>query len=191
MKERSGRSGELCWLDNKSWWEVTREERYFCAELYCAIKHDIDKFVCFLQERYGSTIAPISGFQVGFEVCFYRDWIHMGSNGKPEVPENLSRKRTFDLALFSDSQILIIEAKAHEKLNGKELESIRMDKKLVQQCTGVPVVHTTAIVSSRYSPRRSTVANFSLTPLMRWKQLAEVYGQYAQIFLRADSIYGD
>ena len=117
--------------------------------------------------------------------------MHMNRNGELDIPKNLSRKRTFDLALFSDSQVLIIEAKAHERLDGKELANIRMDRNLIQQCTGVPVVHTAAIVSSRYSPRGSTVANFSLTPLIRWKQLAEVYGQLSQIFLRADSIYGD
>ena len=191
MKEHDGRTANLRWLNNKNWSEVTREERYFCAELYFAIKHDTGRFVCFLRKRYGTAIAPHSAWQVGFEVCFYRDWMHMNGNLDPDISSKLSLSRTFDLALFSNSRFLIIEAKAHQGFTGADLANIRKDRKQVQYCTGVPEVHTAAIISSRYSPRTSTVANFSLTPPICWKQLAEVYGEKAEIFLRADSIYND
>ena len=191
MKGHDRRTDELRWLNEKHWSEVTREERYFCAELYFAIKCDTETFVCFLRKIYNKSIAPHSAWQVGFEVCFYRDWMHMNRNLERRTTDKLSQKRTFDLALFSDSQILIIEAKAHQRFKGKELANIRKDRKLVQCCTGVPEVHTAAIISSRYSPTKSTVANFSLTPFICWKQLAEIYGQKAEIFRRADSIYND
>jgi len=38
----------LSYLKNKNWSEITREERYFCAELYFAIKGNETDFVKWL-----------------------------------------------------------------------------------------------------------------------------------------------
>ena len=100
-------------------------------------------------------------------------------------------KRTIDLALFSNSQIILIEAKAHQGFTSKEVESFSNDKTSTQDCTGVSTVHTAGIVSSKYSPRSTTLKDFSLTPLLHWSDLAKLYEQSATIFLRADEIYKD
>ena len=115
--------------------------------------------------------------------------MHQGSDIDPN--KELSKKRTFDLALFSSSQIILIEAKAHQGFTSKEVESFSNDKTSIQDCTEVSAVHTAAIVSSKYSPRSSTLKDFSLTPLLRWKDLAKLYEQSTRIFLRADQIYND
>ena len=41
--------GGLDWLENrKTWAQVTREERFFCAELFFVIRQDVRRFVEFL-----------------------------------------------------------------------------------------------------------------------------------------------
>jgi hypothetical protein len=36
------------YLGNKRWNEITRDERYFCAELFFDIKQDVNQFVKWL-----------------------------------------------------------------------------------------------------------------------------------------------
>lgn len=107
--------GELKYFGNKSWSDITREERYFCAELFFDIKNNIKAFIYFLNKRFKTNYNIDQHWEVGFEVCFYRDFLFDKGNKVRET--EYSDKRTFDLCLFSNKEILIIEAKADQKFD--------------------------------------------------------------------------
>ena len=194
MNKQQIANGGLSWLGNRQWWEVTREERYFCAELYCAVKENISKFIAFLDSKYPRKINMNSNWKVGYEVCFYRDWAKMYPEKsrivQAERDRPLSKKRTFDLALFSNSQAILFEAKAQQCFTAKQAEEFESYRELFRLCTGVAEVHTAAIISSKYTPRDTTTKYFSLNnPLISWEMLACLFDSKSQIFRRADSIY--
>lgn len=109
----------------KTWLEITREERYFCAELFFEIRKDINKFIWFLNEQTELNLNEDQNWEIGYEVCFYRDLLY---SKKIKVRETLfPAKRTFDLCLFSKSQMIIIEAKAQEKFEEEQLSELLKD----------------------------------------------------------------
>ena len=191
MKMNESSNPGLDWLAKRQWWEVTREERYFCAELYGCVQRDIHCFISFLQRNCRPVIGSRRNWEIAYEVCFYRDWLHAQRNAPKELYRELSRKRTFDLALFSDSEIVIFETKAHQCFASKQLKTLPTDRERVVQCTGIKSVHTAGIISSLYRPRASTLEAFTLQPLITWEELARLYGDQTAVFERADAIYGD
>jgi hypothetical protein len=121
------------YLNGLNWKDVTRDERYFCAELYFEIKQDTLAFVKWLKEY---NVTPISDeemkaeWEIGFEVCFYRDYIfkHGDDTGEKSIRNSkYSQKRTFDLCLFSQNRIIIIEAKAQQGFETNQNEEFRKD----------------------------------------------------------------
>ena len=74
------------YLDKKNWIDITREERFFCAYLYFDIKKDVNNFINWLNEntldpKYNDKKIHLGldvkqEWDVGFEVCFYRDYKH-------------------------------------------------------------------------------------------------------------------
>ena len=66
------------YLKGLYWRDVTRDERYFCAELFFEIKKDVPAFVKWLQQN---KVVDINAnelqaqWEIGYEVCFYRDYI--------------------------------------------------------------------------------------------------------------------
>lgn len=113
----------------KPWSEITREERYFCAELFFEIRKDSKKFIQFLNSNPTLNLNISEEWEVGFEVCFYRDFLYsIGKSVKVEYNEiKFPQKRTFDLCLFSKSTIVIIEAKVFENFDEKQLKSLYKD----------------------------------------------------------------
>ena len=99
------------WPIPGGWDTVTKEERHFCAELYRIVRQNPDQFKCLLDlintegqwySDYKSRINPSSNWEIAYEMAFYRDYpSKMGSD-----------HRKFDMALFSDNQFVIVEAKA-------------------------------------------------------------------------------
>jgi hypothetical protein len=117
-----------------SWAEVTRDERFFCAHLHMLIeKIGVSGFVAFLNTKEGIDIDPTANWEAAFEACFYRDfWQHK----KKEVVL-FSPKRTFDLCLFSNHTIVIIEAKSHGGFTEKHLAEFDKDEDQVKGLTKV------------------------------------------------------
>lgn len=113
----------------KPWAEITREERYFCAELFFEIRKDTKKFIQFLNSNPTFNLNIDEEWEIGFEVCFYRDFLYsIGKSVKVEYNEiKFPQKRTFDLCLFSQSTIVIIEAKVFENFDDKQLNSLDKD----------------------------------------------------------------
>src|SRR4051812_14610995 len=102
----------LSYFGHKTWAEITREERVFCAELYQVIRADPRRFTQFLNRVTDLVLIPEVFWDVGYEVCFYRDVLD--HRGEAKRGSGYSLKRTFDLCLFSEDVIVVIEAKAHQ-----------------------------------------------------------------------------
>jgi hypothetical protein len=220
LKDKSG--------ENKSWNDISREERLFCSHLYHAIRSLPDKktFIA----KLNSLESPVKGFtnnlylsekanwEVGFEVCFFRDLLFnhnipirkLKSNGK----KRFSEKRTFDLCLFSDEELVIIEAKAQEKLTSEQCNVIKNDKIKIEELYEVleelkvenssPKHIKLVILASSYyfnSPSfnskkgigkkfiNSKKNNSYLNALISWKQISESIFPADPIFKNADDIY--
>jgi len=117
------------YLGHQSWKEITREERYFCAELFFEIRKDPTRFINFLNTHTYLKLNPDEMWEVGFEVCFYRDYLYsIGQSIKKEYNGiKYPQKRTFDLCLFSKDTLIIIEAKVFENFQKKQLTDLRDD----------------------------------------------------------------
>jgi hypothetical protein len=80
----------------------------------------------------------ITDWEVGYEVCFYRDILKLYGHGVKEKMEDLIAKigpnavnlikRTFDLVLFSSDTIVIIEAKSAEGLTTEQFKEFKIDE---------------------------------------------------------------
>lgn len=198
--------GGLDWLENrKTWAQVTREERFFCAELFFVIRQDVRRFVEFLNAsartsrvRKWAKLDPEVAWEPAYEACFYRDLKHdsrriwvMGEESRSLL------KRTFDLALFSSEAIILIEAKSHQGFDNKQLESIDDDRKNVARWTHKtdgrsPKFLVVGLASSKYTPKSETRNHFDL--MVAWNDLACLYGdddRARRLFCRANDIYGD
>ena len=108
----------LTYLNGNSWAQVSREERFFCAQLFNLIQSDdIKGFIQYLNSNHSLSLDECANWEIAYEVCFYRDlWQHRRRSGTLFSP-----KRTFDLCLFSDSAIIVIEAKAHQEFDANQL----------------------------------------------------------------------
>lgn len=143
------------------WDHVSREERYFCAELYFLMRSNPNDFVKWVYYN-----APIPGITEGdferewhaaFEVCFYRDFIKkFGFKGDKSLRAvnqkhgtGFSEKRTFDLCLFSDKKIVVFEAKVQQAFDEEQVLIFNKDKHLISLLVGDDVeVVFVAIASS-------------------------------------------
>lgn len=198
--------------DNKRWFEITRDERYFCAELYHEFKSCPDMLVRLINEKLPPDNQLISElWELGFEVCFYRDVIryrHL-KYGSPSIrnisfqlyQEDRSErtfpfKRTFDLCLFGDNVIVIIEAKVHEAYESEQLKSFIDDRaflsrpELYGQGIEPPDVIIVGLHSSNYNPNNETLMTFTNSAFLTWSEVADVTSsnEKAVLFEKADRI---
>lgn len=145
------------YLRNNSWSQITREERYFCAELFFEIKKQPKQFIEFLNSRLEQNFNMYQYWEIGYEVCFYRDYLF--SIGEPVRPTykdvKYPQKRTFDLCLFSDTDVIIIEAKADQNFSESQLKLLKNDKEtllpnLLKENGKVPSISAFLLCSSQY-----------------------------------------
>lgn len=181
--------------ENKMWIKITREERFFCSELYHDIKKDINGFIKFLNENCNVKLDENSYWEIGYEVCFYRDFLKAKGNSiKKFNNDNLDKnpkairfppKRTFDLCLFSNEKIVIIEAKADQKFKDRQLKDLREDvtiylpEILKNSLTKIQV--DAVLLSSKKD--QSILTGFE-NKRIYWDQLAEFYVN--ETYSRAD-----
>lgn len=138
------------YLRNRPWSDWTREERFFCAVLYSHAAHDPAAFASWLIETAGLQASPEGVWDLGFEVCFYRDFLWQW--GKSAKKSCLPAKRTFDLCLFGERDIIVIEAKVCEAFKTEQNDGFKMDKERVKGIDGLKnlEVHLVALASSVY-----------------------------------------
>lgn len=191
------------------WDNITRDERFFCFELYQSLKDDQKGLLTLIKEGINmekykegritnqNRLDFLEGiesktFDIGVEVCFYRDLLKW--NGKGIKKTNLPQKRTFDLALFSEDAIIIIEAKAQQGFDTKQLDSFNKDREDIKYLftkffgrKTAPKVFIVGLHSSRYTPSSITKPYFDSS--IQWDKIAEKYPDSKDLFNRANEIY--
>jgi hypothetical protein len=172
------------YLDGKRWDQVTRDERFFCQRLYeIIIMEKPEQFVAYLRDAHGLDVPGEGEWEAGFEVCFYRDlWQHRERKGPLFSP-----KRTFDLCLFGEKAIIIIEAKAAGGFDEDQMESFAGDIIEVAKLTKVDNVKLVGLCSSQYEVEPEFKSTFD-GKILTWKALADRYDN-DDILLRADDVY--
>lgn len=186
----------LQYFGNKTWAEITREERYFCSHLYHSIIGKEKNFLEWLSKKTQTEIDFNKDWDISFEVCFYRDFLKSQDQSVKTYERKkvgyYSQKRTFDLCLFSSDEIIIIEAKAQQGFTGKQLDEILKDKKDVEELTEEfsmkKKVRIILLHSSRYSPTDTRVKNLYR---FTWKDLAEYDSSDSSLYNRADKLYNE
>jgi len=141
----------------ENWINISREERLYCAHLYFQIRADIMKFVDWLNDNKNLSLPTNCEWEIGYEVCFYRDYLkNLGEDPirveNRKYPEDkYSEKRTFDLCLFSENHVIIIEAKVKEHFGQEQLNDTIQDEKLVRRVLKSDLkVYTILLAQSKY-----------------------------------------
>jgi len=191
----------LPYLGNVDWSSLTREERYFCAELFHAIRGREAEFVAWLGGLDGMKAVKLDAglsWEVGYEVCFYRDLLK--SIGKPIRPTEFSDKRTFDLCLFSPRDVVIIEAKAQQGFEPDQNAEFERDKRdvpaVVAAAGGDPTgvrVTVLGLAASRYFENVEKYGKDKRVPEVfdgwfSWKEVDDGFQQHPA-FSRAEAVY--
>ena len=174
--------------DKRQWANITREERYFCAQLFHHYRNSPNLFVNLLIENWNPDCEhtiPNSGIKwdLGYEVCFFRDYLFFTK--QPIKQNKYPAKRTFDLCLFSEEQIIIIEAKAQQGFSSKQLNAFRNDRELIPEMlhkSGL-IVSVVALKSSNYCPNDDTKKCFDA--IVNWNMFSTV----DPVFIKANSLY--
>ena len=183
------------YLGGKKWKEISREERLFCAELYFQYRANPYKLVEILKKYWpmgaslertdrGNDLMPNLDidWEFAYEVCLYRDVLKAQDKGIKATEYSI--KRTFDLCLFSNEQIIVIEAKANQHFDNKQLLAFDDDVKHIKTLFGLNQyfpVYLVCIKSSHYQPNPETRGHFDL--ILDWKNFD------GELFQRADDIY--
>jgi len=202
----------LPYLDGKRWLDITRDERFFCAELYHELKTK-EKLEAVLDQiekalKPDAVLDRTGPWELGFEVVFYRDVVH--AFGKRDRKCNreggFSRKRTFDLCLFSPGQMIIIEAKVHQGLKSDQLTSFLSDRECASELVDLDrsKILLVGLWSSRYSKdmegsRDPRVHEFhakvkvGFDAILHWNDLGfegPRFDEGRNLFKAADDLYG-
>lgn len=199
-------------VGTRTWLEVTREEREFCAILFQLIKENPQKFATFLNRcvtplgRRSCDLLEDQNWEVGFEVALYRDIEFCGGpsatphadckfyvNRSSERRAMLARK--FDLALMRDDYFVVIEAKAEGFFKKEDVSKLEDDRLCIPRCFGSEdaKVLVIGICSSKYNPRfakeQATKFSKGFDGFVTWSELAAHYLNGRDVFLRADDVH--
>lgn len=174
---------------NSKWQDITRDERFICSHLYHSIINREKEFIEWLNNNTILKLNLNSNWEVGYEVCFYRDLIHYWKTQGKTIPIDItySPKRTFDICMLSNDHIVIIEAKAQQGFHGDQLKDFEDDRKDIKSLLatqgfemGVDIV---LLHSSHYTPKNTL-------PKVTWKELDNSFCKN-NLFLKADQLYGN
>ncbi len=138
------------YFNGLSWNDLSREERFYCFILYQNAKGNPRQFAELVAEKAGLSIESTDEWDIGVEVCFYRDYLwHQGEHVHKS---SFSPKRTFDLCLFSPDTIIVIEAKAYEPLDVEQNQTFKKDAKDIRDLLNDQnlKVYLIALASSKY-----------------------------------------
>lgn len=103
-------------------------------------------------------------------------------------------KRTFDLCLFFDDELVIIEAKSQQRFDEKQMNSFRYDMALIPEVSralglAIKQVHLVALTSSRCARPDNIARDFKSGGWITWQSLASGFNQ-DRILAHADLTYG-
>lgn len=164
------------------WSEITREERFFTAILFHAMKNNVSPFWGLLRKKLKIT-EDLLVVDIGYEVCMLRDLAHKQLIQRVKERE----KQTFDLVLtLSDNSMVLIEVKAHQRFSKKQFDLIRETREtlLKQGSIDIKTIHIAGICSDKYTP--SSCRDIAR---VTWAELAENYPENKEEFKRANDIF--
>jgi len=138
------------YLNDHPWSDWSRDERFFCAVLFEHGRRDPAGFARWVNETAALGLSMAGGWDLGYEVCFYRDFLWQ--KGRSARSEGYPEKRTFDLCAFGEQAIIILEAKVCEPFTSTQNEEFSADNKKVRELVGRQglEVKTVALASSKY-----------------------------------------
>lgn len=184
----------------KKWVDITRTEQLFCSYLYHTVKGNENNFIKLLNNS-----IPIRGkkisfteseleceWEIGYEVCFYRDYLYKIKQQSVRNSE-FSPKRTFDLCLFSENKIIVIEAKVFERFLSKDTKNYKKDKNSIRKLLNQPnlQVHLVALTSSKYLENQEQSGDSQLLSCfdgyITWQGLYNYYQN--EMFFEAEKRY--
>jgi len=169
------------------WSEISREERFFTSILYRDLLNNSSSLWKELKQKL-KIKGEVSVKDVGYEVCFFRDAAHENLlNPQPKF-----QKLTFDLVLFlSNNSMVIIEAKAHQSYDTKQLNNLAEARNLIlndDKCK-VKVVYLVGLHSAKYSPNDTILEK--LDACLTWDNIINYYKDNKEYYKRANKIYND
>lgn len=181
------------------WLEISRSEVLFCSYLYHSIKDNENEFIKWLSENQSDRGKKLifnkeefeCEWEIGYEVCFYRDYL-LKVNSSSVKNSDYSQKRTFDLCLFSEKRIIIIEAKSQDKFKSKDLNNYSKDINNLKSLLGYEIqVNLLALTSSRYLINQAKFGNSQFLNVfygfITWK---DIYSKYQnRVFFNAENCY--
>ena len=166
--------------------EITRTECFFTMQLYLATQKYFDDMSIFLKYKLRLPQSSVLT-DSGFEVCLFRDFAKENLIKK----QNSSfQKQTFDnVFVFSDSLIVLTEAKAQQKFSHKQINKMLEAKKIIEKSNLYEKVLLLGLHSSKYNPMNETVLGFDA--IITWDELANNFSNYSVHFKRAEDLYGN
>lgn len=177
----------VSYLKHQPWSLWSREERLFCAVLFEHARRDPAEFAKWLIGEAKLGVQPDDSWDLGFEVCFYRDFLWQ-QNRSARV-DGLPSKRTFDLCLFGERAVIVMEAKVSEVFGAKQNTNVGRDKGLVRRLIGrdLLVVNVVAIASSKYFENAPEGTLDVFDGRVTWAQVAHRYPD--PLLAQADGMY--
>ncbi|HUL00203.1 MAG TPA: hypothetical protein VLX29_05030 [Nitrospirota bacterium] len=179
------------YLKNLPWSRWTRDERYFCSILYSQTHHNPAEFASWLIRASTLDLEPAGNWDLGYEVCFYRDFLwQLGGSAKHN---DLPTKRTFDLCLFGERALIVIEAKVSEAFDAAQNQDFGRDKERIKSLPGLGdlEVRVVALASSTYFANAQVYGHPGTLDIfdgrVSWSQIAQ---KYPDVLLdQADRLY--
>ena len=176
----------------KKWAEITREERYYTMALSEYAQKDQLKFMNWIIEETGLKLDS-DNWDIGIEVCLYRDFLWY--TDKFIGPTDYSPKRTFDLCLFHEKAIIVVEAKVYGRFDSKQLVGFTKDPANIRKLFNLPPefpVYFVALASSYYFANQKKYGNKELLALfnnfhLTWRRASEIFEESR--FVRANDLY--
>lgn len=180
----------ISYLGGRTWSDLSREERFYCARLFERARERPGDFAAFIASTTGLALPSSGAWDIGFEVCFYRDLLWHAGHSAREA--RLSSKRTFDLCLFHEDSILVLEAKVCEPFKTSQLRYLADDLRGVRQAVGRDIdVRFVALASSRYFRNHERHGDQQLLSVfhgrLTWEQLGTFFGD--PLLTQADRLY--
>ena len=117
---------------------------------------------------------------MGFEVALGRDL-------RGPSLDILGPYRKFDLVLFSESHIVVVEVKAQQSYSSKELSRFKHEKCKLHNALKLKVTFV-GICSAQYLNRKILDLAAGLDAVLTWKQIAENWSD--KHFQRAEYVSG-
>jgi len=131
-------------------------------------------------------------WDLGYEVAFYRDYLWPTSQTARQ--RKYPAKRTFDLCLFGNASMIVIEAKVFERFTRHQNDEFASDAQLVNGIPGLEgiKVRTVALASSKYFTNAAIHAKPEALEVfdgaVSWATLAGSFDDN-RLLQRADALY--